>query len=98
MGERIKSEKKGGGEEESKFIEEYTPLVSTYTTIELARILQSSYHVYYHRVSTYTTIELARILPSSYHVYNNRVSTYTTIELLYVSPHYVFSVDLVSFL
>ena len=26
MGKRIKSEKKGGGGEESKFIEEYTPL------------------------------------------------------------------------
>ena len=27
MGKRIKSEKKGGGGKESKFIEEYTPLV-----------------------------------------------------------------------
>jgi hypothetical protein len=26
MGKRIKSEKKGGGGKESKFIEEYTPL------------------------------------------------------------------------
>jgi hypothetical protein len=26
MGKRIKSEKRGGGGEESKFIEEYTPL------------------------------------------------------------------------
>ena len=26
MGKRIKSEKKGGGGEESKFIEEYTPM------------------------------------------------------------------------
>jgi hypothetical protein len=40
MGKRIKSEKKGGGGE-SKFIEEYTPLLNSLEMIELSLTLIS---------------------------------------------------------